>query len=87
MLNWFSGKQSNNQEAIELREKHYEQFLGPMNNDMYHSTDNKSPHIDIYQFEPHGDRDYWTLILVECPTQSNSFLMECRLRLPHEPKY
>lgn len=62
MFNSFSKKNSNSQEATEHREKYYEQMFGPMSNDMYHSTDNKSPHIDIYQFGPHGDRDYWTLI-------------------------
>lgn len=55
-------KGKNYPESIDLREEHYERFLGPINKPVFHSTDLKFPHIDIYQFEPHGDRNYWTLI-------------------------
>jgi hypothetical protein len=43
-------------------EDHYQQHFGPITQPIMHSTDNVEPHIDIYQFPPHGDRDYWTLI-------------------------
>ncbi|MCG6155072.1 suppressor of fused domain protein [Rubinisphaera margarita] len=44
------------------REAHYQRFLGPMNDNVMHSTDVKPVHIDIYQFEPTEERPYWTLI-------------------------
>lgn len=44
------------------RERHYESHFGPIVEPVMHSTDHKRPHIDIYQFPPSGDRDYWTLI-------------------------
>ena len=65
MLKKFWGKKSNSQEnheSIDLREEHYQRFFGPMSDQVLHSTDHKFPHIDIYQFGPYGDRDYWTLI-------------------------
>ena len=47
---------------IEIREQHYEKFIGPIPNDVYHSTDVKPVHIDIYTFKPTEDRPYYTLI-------------------------
>lgn len=47
---------------LEAREQHYERFFGPITQKILHSTDVKPVHIDIYQFEPTQDRDYWTLI-------------------------
>jgi len=47
---------------LEARERHYERFFGPMTQKIMHSTDVKSVHIDIYQFEPTKERPYWTLI-------------------------
>jgi hypothetical protein len=44
------------------REAHYEKFLGPITQPLMHSSDQKQPHIDIYQFEPTADRPYWVLI-------------------------
>lgn len=47
---------------LEAREEHYERFFGPITQPIMHSTDVKPVHIDIYQFEPTEDRNYWTLI-------------------------
>ena len=47
---------------LAVREAHYKRFLGRLDQDVMHSTDAKSPHIDIYQFAPTDQRDYWTLI-------------------------
>ncbi len=47
---------------LEIRERHYEEFFGPITEPVVHSIDSKVPHIDIYQFAPHGERDFWTLI-------------------------
>ncbi len=47
---------------LEPREQHYQRFFGPMTQKIMHSTDVKPVHIDIYQFEPTSDREYWTLI-------------------------
>lgn len=44
------------------REEHYQQHFGLMRVPIMHSTDDAEPHIDIYQFPPAGDRDFWTLI-------------------------
>jgi hypothetical protein len=44
------------------REEHYERFFGPMEDAVMDSTDFKTPHIDIYQFSPRGDREFWTLV-------------------------
>lgn len=44
------------------RELHYERFFGPLDEPVMDSTDFKTPHIDIYQFRPRGDRAFWTLV-------------------------
>jgi|GEM_PF-1200923 len=49
-------------EYLHERESHYTRFLGPLDQQIYHSTDIKPVHIDIYQFAPTEDRPYWTLI-------------------------
>ncbi|MFB3429305.1 MAG: suppressor of fused domain protein [Phycisphaerales bacterium] len=46
----------------EQREAHYERLFGPMHEYVFHSTDIKQVHIDVYQFPPTKDRPYWTLI-------------------------
>ena len=47
---------------LEAREEHYQQFFGPLTEDVVHSTDIKPVHIDSYQFAPTADRPHWTLI-------------------------
>jgi Suppressor of fused protein (SUFU) len=47
---------------LNVREKHYQRFLGPLTQNVWHSTDEKAVHIDIYQFAPTRKRPYWTLI-------------------------
>jgi hypothetical protein len=47
---------------LEARERHYERFFGPLTQGLFHSTDLKPVHIDIYQFEPTTERPYWTLV-------------------------
>ena len=47
---------------LSAREAHYSEFLGEMSDLVWHSTDDKSPHIDVYQFAPTPDRDFWTLV-------------------------
>lgn len=44
------------------REEHYQRHFGLIREPIMHSTDDADPHIDIYQFPPSDDRDYWTLI-------------------------
>jgi hypothetical protein len=44
------------------RENHYRRFFGELTEPVWHSTDDKAPHIDVYQFAPGQDRDFWTLI-------------------------
>lgn len=51
-----------NIEYIQARETHYTNFLGALEEPLYHSTDVKDVHIDIYQFAPREDRQHWTLI-------------------------
>ncbi len=54
---------ANNIEAwFHQREEHYQQHFGPLCQQIMHSTNDVDPHIDIYQFPPYGERDYWTLI-------------------------
>jgi hypothetical protein len=48
--------------SLEQRQRHYERFFGPVDQQIMHSTDDRHPHIDIYQFAPHGDRDHWVLV-------------------------
>ena len=45
-----------------VRETHYVKYLGSLTEPIMHSTDDGIPHVDIYQFPPFEDRDYWTLI-------------------------
>ena len=47
---------------LDIREAHYQRFLGPLTQKVMHSTDAKPVHVDIYQFEPTQDREFWTLI-------------------------
>ena len=47
---------------LSAREAHYSRFFGELTNPVWHSTDNKSPHIDVYQFAPNRERDFWTLV-------------------------
>jgi hypothetical protein len=47
---------------LEVRERHYERFFGPMTQKIMHSTDIKPVHVDVYQFEPTKARPFWTLI-------------------------
>ena len=49
-------------ELIEQREKHYKQFLGPLDQKIMHSTDVKAVHVDIYTIAPNSGRDFYTLI-------------------------
>jgi len=44
-----------------LLEKHYRKFIGPFEETVWHSTDKKVVHIDIYQFAPSPERLFWTL--------------------------
>lgn len=47
---------------LEAREAHYTRFFGPLTQPVNHSTDVQPVHIDVYQFEPNADRDFWTLV-------------------------
>ena len=47
---------------LDIREAHYQRFFGPLTQKVMHSTDVKPVHVDIYQFEPTQDREFWTLI-------------------------
>lgn len=49
-------------ELMQQREAHYVRHFGPLTEPIMDSMDHVDPHIDIYQFPPHGDRDFWTLI-------------------------
>lgn len=80
--NWFKRKNKDLEikEAINIRESHYEKYFGPMSNSVMHSTDNKFPHIDIYQFPPNSERNYWTLI--------TGGMSDCRQNFPKDkPEY
>lgn len=44
------------------RETHYERFIGPMANEVMHSTNVKPVHIDVYTFKPSSARPYYTLL-------------------------
>lgn len=53
----------NRDDEMEIREKHYKQYLGQLNQVILHSTDvNEIVHIDVYQFSPTPQKPYWTLI-------------------------
>lgn len=55
-------KHLDSSDFIQIREEHYQRFLGPMKHPLMHSTDTKPVHIDMYQFEPTSERPYWTLV-------------------------
>jgi len=44
------------------REAHYQRLFGPLTEDILHSTDLQSVHIDIYRFAPTAAYPFWTLI-------------------------
>lgn len=44
------------------REAHYQRLFGPLTEEVAHSTDLQSVHIDIYRFAPTAVRPFWTLI-------------------------
>ncbi len=46
----------------EVREAHYQKFLGKLSEPVMHSTDLQPVHVDVYQFRPRRGRDFWTLI-------------------------
>jgi hypothetical protein len=46
-------------QSLEAREQHYQQFFGPLTQNVWHSTDLKAVHVDIYQFAPTRERPYW----------------------------
>jgi hypothetical protein len=45
-----------------LLDKHYRKFIGPLDEKVWHSTDQKDVHIDVYQFAPSPERPFWTLL-------------------------
>jgi len=47
---------------VEQRESHYVEFLGEMKNQVWHSTDVKTVHVDVYDFLPTEDRKHHVLI-------------------------
>lgn len=47
---------------IDQREDHYEKFLGKIEDQIMHSTDDKVVHVDIYTFSPTDARPFYTLI-------------------------
>lgn len=47
---------------MKVREELYQRHFGPLTEPIWHSTDGKDPHVDIYAFRPWGDRNYWTLV-------------------------
>jgi hypothetical protein len=47
---------------IEIREEFYQRHFGPLTEWVWHSNDDKDPHVDVYVFRPWGNRDYWTLV-------------------------
>lgn len=50
-------------DGMEIREQHYQKYLGKMDDRILHSTNvNEKPHIDIYQIPPTPQRPAWTLI-------------------------
>ena len=51
-----------NKHPIAVREAHYVEHFGSISEPIMHSTDDKIPHIDVYQFPPSGSRDHWVLI-------------------------
>jgi hypothetical protein len=61
---------------MEAREAHYKRFFGPIDS-VNHSTDAKPIHVDIYQFAPSDDRDYWVLV--------TGGMSDLRMPLPTDP--
>lgn len=49
-------------ERLARREAHYARMFGHCSSPVWHSTDGKSPHVDVYQFPPGNGREYWTLV-------------------------
>jgi hypothetical protein len=49
-------------DLIKQREDHYARFLGPLDQQIKHSTDEKLVHVDIYTFIPTEERPFHTLI-------------------------
>lgn len=47
---------------IEQRQQHYAQYFGGLTEQVLHCTDDRRPHVDLYQFPPHEDHNYWTLM-------------------------
>ncbi|MEI8247000.1 MAG: suppressor of fused domain protein [Lentisphaerota bacterium] len=49
-------------DVIEIRENHYEKYLGKLDQPILSPTEKIYPHIEIYQIAPTPQRPYWTLI-------------------------
>ena len=49
-------------DAIEIRENHYEKYLGKLNQPILSPAEKIYPHIEIYQIAPTPQKPYWTLI-------------------------
>jgi hypothetical protein len=47
---------------FKAREAHYRKHFGPLAEPIMHSTDERTPHIDMYQFRPNSRRDWWTIV-------------------------
>ena len=62
------------------REAHYQRLFGPLTEDVAHSTDLQSVHVDIYQFAPTAAHPFWILI-----TGGMSDLRQPALEEPRKP--
>jgi hypothetical protein len=49
-------------DPIQILENHYKKFIGDVSGTVWHSTDKKPVHIDVYQLPPNPKRQFWTLI-------------------------
>jgi len=49
-------------DVIEIRENHYEKYLGKLDQPILSPTEKIYPHIEIYQIAPTPQKPYWTLI-------------------------
>jgi len=49
-------------DVIEIRENHYEKYLGKLDQPILSPTEKIYPHMNIYQIAPTPQRPYWTLI-------------------------
>ena len=47
---------------IRILENHYRKFIGDIFGTVWHSTNKKPVHIDVYQVPPNQKRKFWTLI-------------------------